>query len=148
MVAFGRASRCGSGSTVVNGGNIEVSGAFMQVPAHGVDPVVAGQPFGDGVQCTKTGKRSVHLAEGDGTAERRGWVVGECEKLVVPPEDLGPVGFGRGCGVVVQRRNRSLDLILATAIARECRLQDANSFADLGGFPTAAILLSEWDECP
>jgi hypothetical protein len=54
------------------------------------------------------------------TAPERGCgIVGEGEQLVVPGENLRPVGFGRRACVVVQGCDRGLDLVLTPPISCE-----------------------------
>ena len=77
-------------------------------------------------------------------------VVREGDEVVVPGEDLRPVGFLGARRVVVQRGDGGLDLVAAGALLQrlrgERRLQDAHPLGDLAGVPQAAVLSVERDD--
>jgi hypothetical protein len=92
-----------------------------------------------------------HVADRDRTPEHRGgvlvhWVVGEGDQVVIPGEDLRPVGLLGACRVVVQGGDGGLDLVAAGALTGERRLQDAPALGDLAGVSQAAVLPVESDD--
>ena len=91
------------------------------------------------------------VADRDRAAEHGGGVlahrvVGEGDEVVVPGEDLRPVGLLGAGRVVVQGGDRGLDLVAAGALNGQRRLQDAHALGDLAGVPQAAVLVVERDD--
>ncbi len=91
------------------------------------------------------------MADRDRAAEhRRGVlayrVVGEGDEVVVPSEDLRPVGLLGARRVVVQGGDGGLDLVTPGALHGQRRLQDAHALGDLAGVPQAAVLPVERDD--
>jgi hypothetical protein len=74
------------------------------------------------------------------------WVVGEGDQVVVPGEDLRPVGLPGACRVVMQGGDGGLDLVAAGELNGQRRLQDANALGDFAGVPQAAVLSVEGDD--
>jgi len=92
-----------------------------------------------------------HMADRDRAAEHGGGVlarrvVAEGEQVVVPGEDLWPVGLLGAGRVVVQGGDGGLDLVAAGATGGQRRLQDAHALGDLAGVPQAAVLAVERDD--
>src|SRR5215469_11572823 len=102
VVALGGVTRVGRRAGVVPGGDVEVSGPLMQAGAHRVEPVMAAEPRRKLLDGAQPGKWAVDLADRDRAAERCNRIVGDLEEFVVPGENLRPVGFLGGAGVVVQ----------------------------------------------
>jgi hypothetical protein len=98
-------------------GDVEVPGPLVQAGAYRVEPVMVAEPRRKLLDGAQPGKRSVDLADRDRAAERGDRIVGELDELVVPGENLRPVGLLGGAGVVVQRGDGGLDLVLAALAA-------------------------------
>src|SRR5207342_208171 len=99
----------------------------------------------------QAGGRAEGVADRDGAAEHRGGVlahrvVGEGDEVVVPGEDLRPVGVLGAGRVVVQGGDGGLDLVAPGALNGQRRLQDANALGDLAGIPQATVLPVERDD--
>ena len=75
-------------------------------------------------------------------------VVAEGDQVVVPGEDLRPIGRRRRRRVGVERGDRGLDLVAPRAFLGERALQDGDALGDLDAVPQRAILLVERDEPP
>ena len=73
-------------------------------------------------------------------------VVGEGDEVVVPGEDLRPVGLLGAGRVVVEGGNGGLDLIATGALNGQRRLQDAHALGNLARVPQAAVLPVERDD--
>ena len=146
MVALRGARRTTGRVAVERRRPVGVTGPRQQVGAHGQQPVVLPQRLVESVERAETGERAVDLADDDRAAQRGERVVGERDQLVVPGEDLRPVGLLRPLGVVVERGDRGLHLVLAAAVARQRRLEDADPFGDLARVPAAPVLLVERHE--
>ena len=91
------------------------------------------------------------MADRDRAPEHRGGVlahrvVGEGDEVVVPGEDLGPVGLLGACRVVVQGGDGCLELVAAGALNGQRGLQDAYALGDLAGVPQATVLPVERDD--
>ena len=91
------------------------------------------------------------MAHRDRAPEYRGGVlahrvVGEGDEVVVPGEDLRPVGLLGACRVVVEGGDGGLDLVAAEALNGQRRAQDADALGDLAGVPQAAVLPVERDD--
>ena len=65
------------------------------------------------------------------------------EQLVVPLDDLDPVGLLDARRVGMERGDRRLRLVLAEPIAGERGLRDADALGDERGVPLAAVLVGE-----
>jgi CubicO group peptidase (beta-lactamase class C family) len=94
---------------------------------------------------------TVDVADGDRAAEHRGRVLahrvdGERHEVVVPGEDLRPVGLLGACRVVVQGSDGGLDLVAPGALGGQRRLEDAHALSDLAGVPQLAVLAVERDD--
>ena len=92
-----------------------------------------------------------YVADRDGAAEHRGGVLahgvlGQPDEVVVPGEDLRPVGLLDARRVVVQGGDGGLDLVAAESLHGQRRLQDAHALGDLAGIPQAAVLPVERDD--
>ena len=68
------------------------------------------------------------------------------QQLVVPLDDLHPVGLLGRLRVGVQGGDRGLRLVLAEPVARQRRLQDATPSAISVGVPPGPVLLGQRDE--
>ncbi len=115
-------------------GDLEVAGVLVEVRARGGVPGERGVELGEGGQ---PGPRPVGLADRDGPVEPDDRGVGEGQQLVVPLDDLDPVGLGGARGVGVQGGDRGLGLVLAEPVAGERGLQDLDALGDRGGVPAA-----------
>lgn len=88
--AFGHARRVvGRGGVQVRGGG-QIAVAFVEVGGDCVATRDVGGNFG---QRGKPSRRAVGLSHGDGSVEAHDRRVGESEQLVVPADDLRPVGL-------------------------------------------------------
>src|SRR5919197_3589493 len=135
MVAFSRAACPRGGQRVMLGRGIEVPGTLVQVRAHRVEPVVLAETRVETIGCPQPGQRPVHLTDRNRAAERSRRVVGERDEFVIPSQDLRPVGLVYSRRVILQSRDRGLDLVLATPVTSERALQQAYPFGDLGTLP-------------
>jgi hypothetical protein len=115
------ARRGPGGGGVEPGGGVQVTGPLVEVRRHRGVPRDAVVHLGEGGQ---PGRGAVGLADRDRAVEPDDGVVGEPEELVVPRDDLRPVGLGIGPRVGVQGGDGGLRLELAEAVAGERRLQD------------------------
>ena len=104
--------------------------------------------FVDVGQCRQSSGCAVGLADGDRTVEPHDRSVGEAEQLVVPLDDLDPVGLLDTRCVGVERGDRRLRLVFAELIARERGLCDGDAFGDELGVPLAAVLFGEGHDAP
>ena len=89
-----------------------------------------GDPLGLG----EAGRGARDVSDGDRSVEHRGGVVvvgvvAQRDQLVVPLEDLRPVGLRRRRGVGMERGDRRLDLVAARALLGERALQDRDASA-------------------
>ena len=114
-------------------------------------PITSRKP----VRLAQPGAGTEDMADRDRAAEHRGGVPAHrvlCQRdeVVVPGEDLRPVGLLGARRVVVQGGDRRLDLVAARApilrLHGERRLQDANALGDLARVPQAAVLPVERDD--
>ena len=129
----------------------QVAAELVQVAADGVPAVAVAEHLAQPVGLAQPGGGAVDVADRDRAAEHGGGVlvhrvVGEGDEVVVPGEDLRPVGLLGAGRVVVQGGDRGLDLVAAGALKGERRLQDAHALGDLAGVPQAAVLAVERDE--
>lgn len=129
MVAFGDVGGMPGRAGVQAGRKVEVATAFVKVRS---DCVSAFDVVIDVCEGVESGFWSVGFGDRDDPIEARDRSVGEAEQLVVPLDDLGPVGLVELRGVGVQRRNRRLGLVLAEAVARERVLQDVDAILPSG----------------
>ena len=139
------------GFRVRRGRGRQVASQLVQVSAHGVPSVPLPEHLAQPVGLAKPGGRVEEVAHRDRAPEHRGGVlahrvVGERNELVVPGEDLRPVGLLCACRVVVEGGDGGLELVATRAPNRQCRLQDADALGDLAGVPQAAVLSVERDE--
>ena len=120
----------------------------MQVAADGVPAVPLADHVAQAVGLAQPGGGAEDVADRDRAAEHGGRVlahrvVGEGDEVVVPGEDLRPVGLLGACRVVVQGGDCGLDLVAAGALNGQHRLQDAHALGDLASVPQAAVLSVE-----
>ena len=115
-----------SGSGVCLAGGCEVASQFEEVRPHGVPllsiPQHRTHPLGLGEPRIGTG----NVSDRDRPVEDSGWIVAiwfvaQGDELVVPLEDLAPVGLFRCRGVGVKRSDSRLDLIAAGALLGRAR---------------------------
>ena len=94
----------------------------------------------------ESGPRAVGLAHRHGPVEAYDGAAGQRQQLVVPLDDLHPVGLrGRGCAGV-EGGDRRLQLELATTLLGQRGLQDRDALCDQVAVPQAALLLGERHE--
>jgi len=113
----------------------------VQVTADGVPPVAVPEHLAQSVCLAQPRGGAEHVADRDRAAEHRGGilthgVVAEGDEVVVPGEDLLPVGLRIVDRVVVQGGDCGLELVAATTLQRQCRLQDADTLGDLSVVPS------------
>jgi hypothetical protein len=140
VVAFGDVRGPPGGLGVRCGGGEEVAVELVQVAADGVPPVPVAEHLAQPVGLAQPRGSPEYVADRDRAAEHRGGVlahrvVGEGDEVVVPGEDLRPVGLLGAGRVVVQGGNGGLDLVAPGALNGQRRLQDAHALGDLPGIP-------------
>jgi hypothetical protein len=145
VVALGDVCGREGGLRVRRGGGSEVAAKLVQVAAHGVPAVPLAEHLAQPVGLLQPGGGTEDVADRDCAPEKRGGVlahgvVGEGNEVVVPGQDLRPVGLLGACRVVVQGGDGGLDLVAAAALQRQCRLQDAVVFNGGGIAPDPAGL--------
>src|SRR5205085_9805568 len=121
-----------------------VAAQLVHVPANGVPPVPLADNLAQPVGLAEPGGGTEDVADGDGAPEHGGGVlahrvVGEGDEVVVPGEDLRPVGLLGGRRVALQGGDGGLDLVAAGALNGQRRLKDAHALGDLAGVPQAAV---------
>jgi hypothetical protein len=151
VVALGDVRGPPGGIRVCHGGGREVATELVEVAADGVPPVPFAEHLAQPVGLAQPGRGAQYVADCDRPPEYRGGVlahrvVGEGEEVVVPGEDLRPVGLLGACRVVVQGGDGGLDLVATGAMNGQRRLQDAHALGDLAGVPQAAVLSVERDD--
>ncbi len=119
--------------------------------ADGVPAVPLADHVTQPVGLAQTGGRAEHVPDRDRAPQHRCRVLahrvgGEAHEVVVPGEDLRPVGLLGAGRVVVQRGDGGLDLVAAGPLDGQRRLQDAHAFSDLAGVPQAPVLPVEGDD--
>src|SRR5699024_1085968 len=123
----------------------QVAIALMQVRGDRVIPRYVG------VECRqspKPGPRTIGLPDRDGTVQPGDGAVGEPYELVVPFDDLYPVGFLDRKRIRMQRCDSRLCLELAESVTSQRGLQDVDSLGDQFGIPEVTILVRERYETP
>jgi hypothetical protein len=123
VVALGDVCGQTGGLRVRDGGGIEVAAELVQVAADRVPPVAVADHGAQPVGLAQPGRRPEDVADRDRASEDGGGVlayrlVGQADEVVIPREDLRPVGLLGACGVVVQSRDGGLDLVPAGALER------------------------------
>ena len=118
MVALGDVRGPTGGIRVRRGGGREVAAELVQLAVHRVPPVPLAEHLAQPVCLAQPGGGAEDVADRDRAPEHRGGVlvhrvVGEGDEVVVPGEDLRPVGLLGACRVVVQGGDRGLDLVAA-----------------------------------
>ena len=108
--------------------------------------LVAGDRRVHGRQGGRTRGRTVGLTDRDRPVELHYRAPGQPEQLVVPADDLHPVGLLGPERIGVQSRDGGLRLELAEPVPRECGLQHGDAFGDEPGVPERAVLLGERDQ--
>jgi len=151
VVALGDVRGPAGGLGVGRGGGGQVAAQLVQVAADGVPPVAVAEHLAQPVGLAQPGGGTESVADRDRAPEHRGGVlthgiVGEGDEVVVPGEDLRPVGLLGGGRVVVQRGDGGLDLVAPGALNGQRRLQDAHALGDLADVPQAAVLPVERDD--
>ena len=116
MVALGDVRGAVSRGRIRRRGGGEVAAEFVQVAADGVPSVTLAEHVAQPVGLLQPGGGAPDLADRDGATEHRGGVLayrvgGQGDEVVVPGEDLRPVGLLGARRVVVQGGDRGLDLI-------------------------------------
>jgi hypothetical protein len=129
-------------------GHCAIPGALVEVAAHRVQPVVAGDP-GIAIERRQQPEslcRPAHHGCGHGMVERHHRVVRHRLQQVVEPEDPGPVGRFRAPRRAVQPRDRGLELVGADGAARQGAGEDRGALGDAALVPAPAVLLVERDQ--
>src|SRR3954454_14338447 len=107
MVALGDVRRPPGGVGVGRGGGGQVAAELVQVAPDRVPAVAVAEHVAEPVGLAQAGGGAEHVADRDGAAEHGGRlladrVVGEGDEVVVPGEDLRPVGLLGAGSVVVE----------------------------------------------
>ena len=116
VVAFGDVRGPAGGLDVRRAGGGQVAVELVQVAADGMPPVAVAEHLAQPVGLEQPGGGTEDVADRDRASEHRGGllahrVVGEGDEVVVPGEDLRPVGLLGARRVVVQGGDRGLDLV-------------------------------------
>ena len=151
MIALGDVRRAPGGLDVGRSGSGQVTVELVQVAADGMPPVALPQDLAQPIGLEQPLDRTDDVADGNRPAEHGGGVlayrvVGEGDEVVIPGEDLRPIGLLAAPRVVVQGGDGRLDLVAPAALNGQRRLQDAHPLGDLAGIPQAAILPVERDD--
>ena len=151
MVALGDVRRAPGGLGVRRGGSGQVAVELVQVAADGMPPVAVAEHLAQPIGLEQPRGGAEDVADRDRATEHGGGVlahrvVGEGDEVVVPGEDLRPVGLLGAGRVGVQGGDRGLDLVAPRALNGERRLQDAHALGDLAGVPQATVLPVERDD--
>ena len=124
-------------------GGRQVAAQLVQVAADRVPPMTLAEHLAQPVGLAQPRGGAEHVADRDRAAEHRGGVlahrvVAERDQVVVPGEDLRPVGLLGACRIVVQGGDGGLDLVAAGALLRQRRLQHAHALGDLARCPSGS----------
>ena len=116
MVALGGVRGAAGGLDVRRGGSGQVAAELVQVGADGMPPVAVAEHLAQPVGLAQPRGGTEDVADRDRAAEHGGGVlahrvVGEEDEVVVPGEDLRPVGLLGARRVVVQGGDGGLDLV-------------------------------------
>ena len=141
VVAFRDVRRTLRGRRVVLGGPGPVADLLEQVGTHGEVAVPLTNERLEGLELGESRVRPERVREGDDPAQPRDWVVRQGDELVVPLEDLSPIGFLGPWRIIVQRGDRGLQLVLAASVRNKGLLEDPDALGDLVGVPQGAVLL-------
>jgi len=112
VTLLGQVRRTPSGQSIPRGRAIEVARQFEQVAANGEIPVVLDERPFDLVQDREASLRPVRHRGGDGAVEGDHLVAGQLFQKTVEGLDLGPIGVFCARRVIVDRRDRCLELVL------------------------------------
>ena len=139
------------GLDVRHGGSGQVAVELVQVAADGMPSVAVAEHLAQPIGLEQPRGGTEDVADRDRAAEHGGGVlahrvVGEGDEVVVPGEDLRPVGLLGAGRVVVQGGDGGLDLVAPGALGGQRRLQDAHALGDLAGVPQATVLAVERDD--
>ena len=123
MVALGDVRRAPGGLGVGRGGGGQVAVELVQVAADGMPAVAVAEHLAQPIGLEQPRGGTEDVADRDRAAEHGGGVlahrvVGEGDEVVVPGEDLRPVGLLGAGRVVVQGGDGGLDLVAAGALER------------------------------
>ena len=121
MVALGEVRGKAGRNGVRRCGSREVPVELMQVTADGVPTVSLAEYVVQPIGFAQTGRAAEDVADRHRAPEHRGRILaygmlGKGDEVVVPGEDLGPVGLLRTCRVVMQGSDGGLHLIATGAI--------------------------------
>jgi len=121
VVALGDVRGATGGIRVRPGGGSEVAVELVQVSADRMPPMAVAEHLPQPVGFAQARGGAEDVADRDRTPEHGCGVlvhrvVGEGNQVVVPGEDLRPVGLLGACRVVVQGGNGGLDLVAAGAL--------------------------------
>src|SRR5688500_14175159 len=129
VIAFGDVRGAPGGLRVRRGGGGQVAVELVQVAADGMPPVAVAEHLAQPVGLEQPRSGTDHVADRDRAAEHGGGVLarrvlGEGDEVVVPGEDLRPIGLPGARRVVVQGGDGRLDLVAPGAMGGQRRLQD------------------------
>ena len=151
VVALGDVGGPAGGLGVRRAGRDRVAVELVQVAAHGVPAVAVAEHPAQPVGLAQPRGGAEHVPDGDRPAQHRGRVLphrvgGERDQVVVPGQDLRPVGLRRGRRVVVEGGDGGLDLVAPRPLLGQRRLEDAHALGDLARVPAAPVLPVEGDD--
>jgi hypothetical protein len=151
VVALGNVRGPAGGIRVRGAGRRQIAVKLEQVAADRMPPVAVAEHLAQPAGLAQPRGGTEHVADRDRAAQHGGGVLvhrvaGEGGQVVVPGEDLRPVGLPGACRVVVQGGDGGLDLVASGTPNGHRRLQDAHALGDLAGVPQAAVLPVERDD--
>jgi putative flippase GtrA len=121
VVLLGDVRRATGGLRVGRGGGGEVAAELVQVAADGMPSVAVAEHVAQPVGLAQPGGGAEDVADRDRAPEHGGGflahrIVGEGDEVVVPRQDLRPVGLLGARRIVVQGGDGGLDLVPARAL--------------------------------
>ena len=151
MVALGDVRRAPGGLGVRGGRGGRVAAELVQMATDGVPAVPLAEHLTQPVGLAQPGRGTEDVADRYRAPEHGGGVLahrilGEGHEVVVPGEDLRPVGLLGAGRIVVQGGDGGLELVATGAVNGQRRLQDAHALGDLARVPEAAVLSVECDD--
>ncbi len=140
MVALGEAGRVVGSVGIEAGSEFEIPVLLVEICG---DRFAPRNVFVDLCECRQPCAGAVRFTDSDGTVEPDDGSVGEPQQLVVPLDDLDPVGVVDPRRIGVERGDRRLRLVFAEPVACERRLHDGDSLGDQFVVPQAPVLARE-----
>lgn len=112
VVLFWQARRAARRSLVARHSGLGVAEHLEEMGTHGVQPIVARQPFAEGFEQHQPSRGPMRHRRSDRPVERHHRIAGHPFEQAVQPENLRPVGVLDACRLIVNGCDRGLDLVL------------------------------------